>query len=118
MGATSVSNATGAVRRSNSNSNREGELLQAHPAVEADPGRVALWRAPLVYFPSLIHHCHLCVLCGLLDSTYSIDSTHFEAIQHNDAASWNYDPTAEGYHYGFGCTLVSTGAKISIAVLC
>jgi len=30
---------------------------------------------------------------GLLDSTYSIDSTHIEAIQYNDAASWNYDPT-------------------------
>ncbi|MDB2239129.1 transposase [Halorubrum ezzemoulense] len=52
---------------------------------------------------------------GLLDSTYSIDSTHIEAIQHNDAASWNYDPTAEEYYYGFGCTLVSTGAKIPIA---
>jgi len=52
---------------------------------------------------------------GLLDSTYSIDSTHVEAIQHNDAASWNYDSTAEEYYYGFGCTLVSTGAKIPIA---
>jgi transposase len=52
---------------------------------------------------------------GLLDSTYSIDSTHVEAIQHNDAASWNYDSTAEEYYYGFGCTLVSTGAKIPTA---
>ena len=52
---------------------------------------------------------------GLLDSTYSIDSTHVEAIQHNDAASWNYNPTAEEYYYGFGCTTVSTGAKIPIA---
>jgi hypothetical protein len=52
---------------------------------------------------------------GLLDSTYSIDSTHIEAIQHNDAASWNYDSTAEEYYYGFGCTLVSTGPKIPIA---
>ncbi len=52
---------------------------------------------------------------GLLDSTYSIDSTHVEAIQYNDAASWNYDPTAEEYYYGFGCTIVSTGAKIPIA---
>ena len=34
---------------------------------------------------------------GLLDSTYSIDSTHIEAIHYNDAASWNYDPTAEEY---------------------
>ena len=32
---------------------------------------------------------------GLLDVTYSIDSTHVEAIQYNDAASWNYDPTAD-----------------------
>jgi hypothetical protein len=52
---------------------------------------------------------------GLLDSTYSIDSTHIGAIQHNDAASWNYDPTVEEYYYGFGCTLVSTGPKIPIA---
>ena len=52
---------------------------------------------------------------GLLDSTYSIDSTHVEAIQYNDAASWNYDPTAEEYYYGFGRTIVSTGAKIPIA---
>ena len=50
-----------------------------------------------------------------LDSTYSIDSTHVEAIQYNDAASWNYDPTAEEYYYGFGCTIVSTGAKIPIS---
>ncbi|TSD09623.1 hypothetical protein DP107_14700 [Haloglomus irregulare] len=26
------------------------------------------------------------------DSTYSIGSTHAEAVQHNDAAAWNYDP--------------------------
>ncbi len=51
-----------------------------------------------------------------LDSTYSIDSTHVEAIQYNNAASWNYDPTAEEYYYGFGCTIVSTGSKIPIAV--
>jgi len=54
-------------------------------------------------------------VCGLLDSMYSIDSTHIEAIQYNDAASWNYDPTAEEHYYGFGCTIVSTGAKIPIA---
>ena len=48
--------------------------------------------------------------------TFSIDSPHVEAIQYNDAASWNYDPTAEEYYYGFGCTIVSTGAKIPIAV--
>jgi len=52
---------------------------------------------------------------GLLDSTYSIDSTHIEAIQYNDAASWNYDPIAEEYYYGFGCTIVSTDARIPIA---
>ncbi|WP_458190929.1 transposase [Haladaptatus sp. NG-WS-4] len=50
-----------------------------------------------------------------LDSTYSIDSTHVKAVQYNDAASWNYDPTADEYYYGFGCTIVSTGAKIPIA---
>ena len=55
------------------------------------------------------------VIDDIFDSTYSIDSTHVEAIQHNDAASWNYDPTAEEYYYGFGCTIVSTGAKIPIA---
>jgi hypothetical protein len=41
--------------------------------------------------------------------------THIEAIQHSDAASWNYDPTAEEYYYGFGCIIVSTGARIPIA---
>ncbi len=35
------------------------------------------------------------------DSTYSIDSTHIEAIQYNDAASWNYDPTGEEHYYAF-----------------
>jgi transposase len=52
---------------------------------------------------------------GLLDSTFSIGSTHIEAIQHNNAVSWNYDPTAEEYYYGFGCIIVSTGAKVPIA---
>ena len=52
---------------------------------------------------------------GLLDSTYRIDSTDVEAIQWNDDASWNYDSTAEEHYYGFGCTIVSTGAKIPIA---
>ncbi len=52
---------------------------------------------------------------GLFDSTYSVGSAHVEAIQHNNAASWNYDPTAEEYYYGFGCTIVSTGVKIPIA---
>ena len=49
--------------------------------------------------------------CGLLDSTYSIDSIHVETIQYNDATPWNYDPTAEEYYYGFGCTIDSTGTK-------
>lgn len=53
---------------------------------------------------------------GPLDSTYAIGSTHTETIQHNDAAPWNCDPTAERYCYGFGCTLVSTGAKTPVAV--
>jgi len=53
---------------------------------------------------------------GLLDFIYSIDSTHVEAIQHNDAVSWKYAPTTEEYYYGFSCTLVSTGAEILIAV--
>ena len=52
---------------------------------------------------------------GLLDSTYRIDSTHVEAIPWNDDASWNYDSTAEEHYYGFGCTIVSTGAKVPIA---
>ena len=52
---------------------------------------------------------------GLLDSTYRIDSIHVEAIPWNDDASWNYDSTAEEHYYGFGCTIVSVGAKIPIA---
>jgi hypothetical protein len=43
-----------------------------------------------------------------------MDSTHIEAIQYDDAASWNYDPTAEKYYYGFDSTIVSIGAKIPI----
>jgi hypothetical protein len=31
-------------------------------------------------------------------------------------ASTNYDPTADEYYYGYGCTIVSTGAKLPIAV--
>ena len=48
----------------------------------------------------------MAVAGGLLDSTYSIDLTHIEAIQYNDAASWNYDPTVEEHYYGFGCMIV------------
>ena len=51
---------------------------------------------------------------SLLDSTYSIDSTYVEVIQYNNAALWNYDPTAQEQYYGLGCTIVSTGAKILI----
>ncbi|WEL28118.1 Transposase, IS5 family (plasmid) [Haloferax volcanii] len=48
------------------------------------------------------------VIDDVFDSTYSIDSTHIEAIQYNDAVSWNYDPTAEEYYYyGFGCTIAA-----------
>jgi hypothetical protein len=52
---------------------------------------------------------------SLLDSTYSIGLTHVEAIQDNDAASWNYDLTTEEYYYGFSCTIVSISSKIPIA---
>jgi len=52
---------------------------------------------------------------GLLDSTYSIDSTHVGVIQYNDTAPWDYNPTAEEHHYGLGCTILSTGSKIPIA---
>jgi hypothetical protein len=52
---------------------------------------------------------------GLLDMTHRIDSTDVEALPWNDDASWNYDPTAEEYYYGFGCTVVTTGPKIPIA---
>jgi len=52
---------------------------------------------------------------GLLNSTYSIDSTHIKAIRYNGAESWNCDPTAEEYYYRFGCTIVSTGSKVPIA---
>jgi len=30
-------------------------------------------------------------------------------------ASKGYDPTAEEYYHGYGCTIVSTGQKIPIA---
>ena len=53
--------------------------------------------------------------CGLLDYTFRIDSTDLEALAWNDDASWNYDPTAEEYYYGFGLSIVSAGPKIPIA---
>lgn len=52
---------------------------------------------------------------GLLDSTFCIDSTDIRAMPTDSDASKNYDPTAEEYYYGYGCTVVSTGAKIPIA---
>ncbi len=52
---------------------------------------------------------------GLLDMTYRIDSTDVRAMPSDPDASKNYDPTAEEYYYGYGCTIVSTGAKIPIA---
>jgi hypothetical protein len=52
---------------------------------------------------------------GLLDSTFCIDSTDIQAMPTDSDASKNYDPTAEEYYYGYGCTVVSTGAKIPIA---
>ena len=44
----------------------------------------------------------------LHDSTYSIDSTHVEAIQYNNAASWNYDPTADVNRFGDIVSLFDT----------
>ncbi|GAB3316295.1 IS4/IS5 family transposase [Haloplanus rallus] len=52
---------------------------------------------------------------GLLDLTYSIDSTDVRAMAADPDASTCYDPTAEEYYYGYGCTIVSTGQKIPIA---
>lgn len=59
------------------------------------------------------HFVEQAATCGLLESTYRIDSTHIEAILRNDEASWNSASTAEENYYGFGCTIVSTGAKNS-----
>ena len=33
----------------------------------------------------------------------------------DQGASKCYDPTAEEYYYGYGCTIVPTGSKIPIA---
>lgn len=52
---------------------------------------------------------------GLLDLTNYIDSTDVRALPTDPDASKCYDPTAEEYHYGYGCTIVSTGQKIPIA---
>jgi len=52
---------------------------------------------------------------GLLDLTYSIDSTDVRTMPADQDASKGYDPTAEEYYHGYGCTIVSTGQKILIA---
>jgi len=52
---------------------------------------------------------------GLLDLTYRIDSTDVRALPADPDASTNYDPTAEEYYYGYGCTIVSAGPKLPIA---
>ena len=52
---------------------------------------------------------------GLLDLTYSIDSTDVRTMPADQDASKCYDPTAEEYYYGYGCTIVSTGQKLPIA---
>ena len=46
---------------------------------------------------------------GLLDVTFRIDSSDIVALPWNGDASWNYDPTAEEFYCGFGCTAVTTG---------
>ncbi len=53
--------------------------------------------------------------CGLLDITYCIDSTDVKAMPADPDASKCYDPTADEYYYGYGCTIISTGSKIPIA---
>ena len=52
---------------------------------------------------------------GLLDLTYWIDSTDMKTMPADQDASKCYDPTAEEYYYGYGCTIVSTGSRIPIA---
>jgi len=52
---------------------------------------------------------------GLLDLTFSIDSTDVRTMPADQDASKGYDPTAEEYYHGYGCTIVSTGQKIPIA---
>jgi len=48
---------------------------------------------------------------GLLDLTYSIDSTDVRTMPADQDASKGYDPTAEEYYHGYGCTIVSTGKR-------
>ncbi len=51
-----------------------------------------------------------------LDLTYCIDSTDVRAMPADQDASKCYDPTDDEYYYGYGCTIVSIGQKIPIAV--
>jgi hypothetical protein len=53
---------------------------------------------------------------GLLDLIYCNNSTDVQAMPADPDASNCYDPTAEDYYHGYGCTIVSTGQKIPIAV--
>ena len=52
---------------------------------------------------------------SLLDVTSCIDSTDVRAMPADPDASKSYDPTADEYYYGYGCTIVSTGQKILTA---
>jgi len=52
---------------------------------------------------------------GLLELTYCIDSTDVRSMPADQDASNCYDPTADEYYHGYGCTIVSTGQKIPIA---
>ena len=61
------------------------------------------------------HLVEQAALRGLLDLTYSIDSTDVRTMPADQDASKCYDPTAKEYYYGYGCTIVSTGSKIPIA---
>ena len=61
------------------------------------------------------HLVEQAALRGLLDLTYSIDSTDVRTMPADQDASKCYDPTAEEYYDGYGCTIVSTGQKIPIA---
>jgi len=48
------------------------------------------------------------------DLAYCIDSTDVRAMPTDPDAPKCYDPTDDEY-YGYGCTIVSAGAKIPIA---
>jgi hypothetical protein len=61
------------------------------------------------------HLVEQAALGGLLNLTYSIDSTDVKAMPADTDASKCYDPTEDEYYYGYGCTIVSTGQKIPIA---